>query len=66
MDDEHQNGWIMLASISVMSVVAMALIYVPELRPEQAVLDCDARGGVWSPETRHCETSDSPLAGTSP
>ena len=63
MDDDTSIGWTMAASVGVLGLVAMALIYLPELRPEQAALECDKQGGVWSSETRTCQKSDSPLAG---
>ncbi|MEM9100334.1 MAG: hypothetical protein AAGC79_17630 [Pseudomonadota bacterium] len=63
MDEDPQIGWTMAATVGLLGLVAVALIYVPELRPEQAVLECDKQGGVWSSETRSCQKSDSPLAG---
>ncbi|MEL6478546.1 MAG: hypothetical protein AAFR17_14550 [Pseudomonadota bacterium] len=66
MDEDRQIGWTMAASMGLMGAIVLALIYVPGLRPEDAVLECDKKGGVWSSETRHCQKSDSPLAGMSP
>ncbi|MEM7508995.1 MAG: hypothetical protein AAF415_19910 [Pseudomonadota bacterium] len=63
MDEDRQIGWIMAAVMGAMGLVAMALIYVPELRPEEAILECDRKGGVWVSDTRICQKSDSPLAG---
>ncbi|MEL7139980.1 MAG: hypothetical protein AAF844_18360 [Pseudomonadota bacterium] len=63
MQEDPDIGWVMAAIIGVMGLVVLALLYVPGLRPEQAVLECDAKGGVWSSETRFCTESDSPLAG---
>ncbi len=53
----------MAGSLSVIGFIALTLISIPETRPEEAILDCDSKGGIWSPETRHCKKSDSPLAG---
>ncbi|MEM0922963.1 MAG: hypothetical protein AAGI13_07960 [Pseudomonadota bacterium] len=66
MDAEREIGWTMTASIGLIGAIVLALIYVPEIRPEEAALNCDRSGGVWSSETRHCQKSDSPLAGMSP
>ncbi|MEM6944093.1 MAG: hypothetical protein AAF416_23250 [Pseudomonadota bacterium] len=63
MDNDREIGWVMAAIVTAMSVLVLALLYVPGIRPEQAVLDCDGKGGVWSSETRQCTQSDSPLAG---
>ncbi|MEM7240009.1 MAG: hypothetical protein AAF317_13455 [Pseudomonadota bacterium] len=63
MSGDDHIGWIMLASVSVMGLLVLMLLYMPETRPEAAILECDRQGGVWSTETRHCEKSDSPLAG---
>ena len=66
MDFDMQIGWTMALSSSVLGALALALISVPDLRPEEAALDCDRRGGIWSSETRLCQKTDSPLAGLSP
>ncbi|MEM6933208.1 MAG: hypothetical protein AAF526_06405 [Pseudomonadota bacterium] len=63
MGNDEINGWVMAGCVGVLGLVALFLIYVPDLRPEEAILDCDRQGGVWSAETRHCQKSDSPLAG---
>ncbi|MEL6267650.1 MAG: hypothetical protein AAFR52_18755 [Pseudomonadota bacterium] len=64
ISDDEEAGWLtMLSVIGVLGVVVLALLYFPELRPDEAVLDCDRQGGVWSSETGHCQRSDSPAAG---
>ncbi|MEO0823252.1 MAG: hypothetical protein AAF074_22880 [Pseudomonadota bacterium] len=62
-DGGPENGTLMLAIMLGMGAIVLGLLYVPGVQPEQAVLDCDRRGGVWSASERSCEISDSPLAG---
>ncbi|MEM0943911.1 MAG: hypothetical protein AAGI70_08185 [Pseudomonadota bacterium] len=63
MDDDELAGWVMCGCVGVMGLVALALIYMPELRPAAEILACDRQGGFWSSETRSCQNSNSPLAG---
>ncbi|MEO1294035.1 MAG: hypothetical protein AAFV62_14625 [Pseudomonadota bacterium] len=63
MQEDPDIGWVMATIIGVMGLVVLALLYVPGVRPEQAVLECDAKGGFWSSDTRLCTEPDSPLAG---
>ncbi|MEM7500047.1 MAG: hypothetical protein AAF371_18915 [Pseudomonadota bacterium] len=64
MDEDRQIGWLMVAIIGAMGLIVLALIYLPDIRPQTSALECDARGGVWSSEKQRCRPSDSPLAGT--
>lgn len=64
MRDEDQVGWIvMLGSLAVMSVLVLALVYLPGVQPSEEVLACDRDGGYWSAEEGRCHETDSPLAG---
>ncbi|MEM9783252.1 MAG: hypothetical protein AAF899_12345 [Pseudomonadota bacterium] len=64
MSEQEEAGWMaILGVLGALGVIVLALFYFPELRPEQAALDCDRRGGVWSSETGQCQRSDSPPAG---
>ncbi|MEM7176858.1 MAG: hypothetical protein AAGD47_05555 [Pseudomonadota bacterium] len=63
MSGDELTGWVMAGSLSVIGFVALTLISAPETRPEEAILHCDSKGGIWSSETRRCRKSDSPLAG---
>ncbi len=65
MDDEELNCWVMLASVTAMGALALALLYVPGFAPAEEVLACDRAGGYWSSDERICHRSDSPRAGTS-
>ncbi|MEM6971655.1 MAG: hypothetical protein AAF577_02525 [Pseudomonadota bacterium] len=64
MSEDEEIGWMTIMGVlGGMGIIVLALFYFPELRPDQVVLDCDRRGGVWSSEMGECRLSDSPPAG---
>ncbi|MEM1345462.1 MAG: hypothetical protein AAGI34_12900 [Pseudomonadota bacterium] len=64
MHDDEELGWmVMLSTLGIMSLLVLALLYAPDIRPSEEVLACDRAGGYWVGEEGRCELSNSPLAG---
>jgi len=66
MEEQTENGWVMLASMGLMSALVLGLLVVPGAGPGPEALTCDRKGGYWSSADGQCHKTDSPLAGMSP